>query len=148
MFSRLVALGALAVVVLASGCASVNMAPAEADNAAKTYAVKPGMGNIYVYRNEILGAAITLPVELDGKAVGATASKTYLLLPVAPGKHTLGSKGESGSTLELDVAAGRNYFVWQEVKMGMLSGGSALHLVDEAKGKAGVAECKLIAATP
>jgi hypothetical protein len=148
MFSRLVALGALAVVVLASGCASVNMAPAEADNAAKTYAVKPGMGNIYVYRNEILGAAITLPVELDGKAVGATASKTYLLLPVAPGKHTLGSKGESGSTLELDVATGRNYFVWQEVKMGMLSGGSALHLVDEAKGKAGVAECKLIAATP
>ena len=146
MFSRLVALGALAVVVLASGCASVNMAPEAADTAAKTYAVKPGMVNIYVYRNEILGAAITLPVELNGKAVGATASKTYLLLPVAPGKHTLTSKGESGSTLAVDVAAGRNYFVWQEVKMGMLSGGSALHLVDEAKGKAGVAECKLIAA--
>jgi hypothetical protein len=30
----------------------------------------------------------------------------------------------------------------------MLSGGAALHLVDEAKGKAGVAECKLIATTP
>ena len=146
MSSRLIALGALACVVLASGCASVNMAPEAADSAAKTYAVKPGMGNIYVYRNEILGAAITLPVELNGKAVGATASKTYLLLPVAPGKHTLTSKGESGSTLAVDVAAGRNYFVWQEVKMGMLSGGSALHLVDEAKGKAGVAECKLIAA--
>ena len=146
MSSRLIALGALACLVLASGCASVNMAPEAADSAAKTYAVKPGMGNIYVYRNEILGAAITLPVELNGKAVGATASKTYLLLPVAPGKHTLTSKGESGSTLAVDVAAGRNYFVWQEVKMGMLSGGSALHLVDEAKGKAGVAECKLIAA--
>ena len=148
MLSRLIGGFALAAVALASGCASVNMAPPEADTAAKSYAVKPGMGNIYVYRNEMLGAAITLPVELDGKAVGATASKTYFLLPVSPGKHTLGSKGESGSTLEVDVAAGRNYFVWQEVKMGMLSGGSALHLVDEAKGKAGVAECKLIATTP
>jgi hypothetical protein len=146
MLSRLVAVVALACVVLASGCASVQMASSEADTAAKNYAVKPGMGNIYVYRNEIFGAALTLPVELDGKAVGATASKTYLLLPVAPGKHTLGSKGESGSTLVVDVAAGRNYFVWQEVKMGMISGGSALHLVDEAKGKAGVAECKLIQA--
>jgi hypothetical protein len=148
MSTRLFSVFALACVVLASGCASVNMAPPEADSAAKSYAVKPGMGNIYVYRNEILGAALTLPVELDGKAVGATASKTYLLLPVAPGKHSLGSKGETGSTLAVDVAAGRNYFVWQEVKMGALSGGSALHLVDEAKGKAGVAECKLIAPAP
>jgi len=148
MLSRLIGVFALAAVALASGCASVNMAPPEADTAAKSYTVKPGMGNIYVYRNEVLGAAVTLPVELDGKAVGATASKTYFLLPVAPGKHTLHSKGESGVILDVDVAAGRNYFVWQEVKMGMLSGGSALHLVDEAKGKAGVAECKLIATTP
>jgi len=28
--------------------------------------------------------------------------------------------------------------------MGMWTAGSELHLVDEAKGKAGVAECKLI----
>ena len=148
MFSRLVAVGALAVIVLASGCASVNMAPAEADNAAKTYAVKPGTGNIYVYRNEILGAAVTLPVELNGKPVGATGSKTFLLLPVAPGKHTLGSKGETGSTLVVDVAAGQNVFVWQEVKMGMWSAGSLLQVVDEATGKAGVAECKLVQALP
>jgi hypothetical protein len=147
MLNRRVAAAALAAVVLTSGCASVQMASPEMDSAAKSYAVKPGTGNIYVYRNEIFGAALTLPVELDGKAVGATASKTYLLLPVAPGKHTLGSKGETGSTLVVDVAAGRNYFVWQEVKMGMLSGGSALHLVDEAKGKEGVAECKLIQST-
>jgi hypothetical protein len=145
MSTRVLASITLACVVLASGCASVPMASPEQDTAARSYAVKPGTGNIYVYRNEILGAAITLPVELNGKPVGATGSKTFLLLPVAPGKHTLGSKGESGSTLVLDVAAGQNYFVWQEVKMGMLSGGSALHLVDEAKGKAGVAECKLVA---
>lgn len=145
MSTRLASLLALACIVLASGCASVPMATPEQDSAARSYAVKPGTGNIYVYRNEILGAAVTLPVELNGKPIGATGSKTFLLLPVAPGKHTLGSKGETGSTLVVDVGAGQNYFVWQEVKMGMLSGGSALHLVDEAKGKAGVAECKLVA---
>ena len=148
MLSRLVAVGALAAVVLASGCASVPMASPEMDNAAKTYATKPGMANIYVYRNEQMGAAIKMPVVLDGRMVGDTGAKTYLLLQVPPGRHTLISKTENDSTLALDVAAGRNYFVWQEVKMGLMSAGSLLQAVDEATGKAGVAECKLVQPLP
>lgn len=144
MFSRLLAAGALAAVALASGCASVQMASPEMDSAAKSYAVKPGMANVYVYRNEQFGAAIKMPVVLDGRMVGDTAAKTYLLLQVPPGSRTLISKTENDSALTLDVAAGRNYFVWQEVKMGMFSARSSLQLVDEATGKAGVAECKLI----
>jgi hypothetical protein len=46
--------------------------------------------------------------------------------------------------VKVNASAGRNYFVWQEVKMGMWQAGSMLHLVDEVTGKAGVAECKLI----
>lgn len=148
MLSRLVAVGALAAVVLASGCASVQMASPELDTAAKSYATKPGMANIYVYRNEQMGAAIKMPVALDGRMVGDTAAKTYLLLQVPPGRHTLVSKTENDSTLNLNVAAGRNYFVWQEVKMGMWSAGSLLQVVDEATGKAGVAECKLVQSLP
>ena len=143
MFNKLLAAGALAAVVLASGCASVQMASPEMDSAAKSYAVKPGTANVYVYRNEQMGAAIKMPVALNGKMVGDTAAKTYLLLQVPPGRHTLVSKTENDSTLTLDVAAGRNYFVWQEVKMGLMVARSQLQLVDEATGKAGVAECKL-----
>ena len=146
MLRKALALCALAVVVLASGCASVQMASPEQDTAAKSFAVKPDKANIYVYRNETFGAALKMPVALDGKLVGDTASKTYLLLQVDPGPHTVVSKTENDSTVTLNTVAGRNYFLWQEVKMGMISGRSNLQEVDEATGKAGVAECKLVQA--
>jgi uncharacterized protein YceK len=148
MLSRLVAVTALAAVVLASGCASVQMASEQQDSAAKSYAVKPGTANIYVYRNEQMGAAIKMPVALNGKLVGDTAAKTYLLLQVPPGSHTIVSKTENDATLAVNAQAGRNYFVWQEVKMGMMTARSLLHLVDEPTGKAGVAECKLAQTLP
>ena len=146
MLRKMLALCALAVLVLASGCASVQMASPEQDTAAKSFAVKPGKANIYVYRNETFGAALKMPVALDGKQVGETASKTYFALEVNPGPHTVMSKTENESSVTLNAVAGRNYFLWQEVKMGLISGRSNLQEVDEATGKAGVAECKLIQA--
>lgn len=95
------------------------MASPEMDTSAKSYAVKPKKANIYVYRNEVFGAAVKLGVLLDGRAVGDTASKTFLLLGVDPGSHTIVSKSENDATLKVDAVAGRNYFVWQEVKMGL-----------------------------
>ena len=73
MMSRLLAAGALAVVVLASGCASVPMATSGQDAAAKSYNVKPNKANIYVYRNEQMGAAI------DGLAPDNATGRTGLL---------------------------------------------------------------------
>lgn len=145
MLRKMLALSALAVLVLASGCASVEMASTEQDTAAKSFAVKPGKANIYVYRNENFGAAIKMPVALNGKLVGDTAAKTYLRLEVDPGTHTVVSKTENDSSVTLNTVAGRNYFLWQEVKMGMMMARSSLQQVDDATGRAGVAECKLIA---
>ena len=120
------------------------MASDEQDNAAKSFAVKPGKANIYVYRNENFGAAIKMPVALNGKLVGDTAAKTYLVVQVDPGSYTVTSKTENDSNVTVDAAAGRNYFLWQEVKMGLMAARSNLQLVDDATGKAGIAECKLI----
>ena len=44
--------------------------------------------------------------------------------------------------------AGKTYFVWQEVKMGMFSARSRLGLVEAAKGQAGVKSCGLAVTTP
>jgi len=148
MLKRLSSLGAVLVAILAAGCASVPMASMESDTAAKNFAPKSGKANVYVYRNESFGAAIKMPVMLDARNVGATAAKTYMLLEVEPGPHTVLSNTENSPTVTFTAVAGRNYFVWQEVKMGAMSARSALHLVSEATGKAGVAECKLIAETP
>lgn len=127
-----------------SGCASVPMASDEKDVAAKTFRVQPGKSNIYVFRNESMGGAVKMEIDLDGKQVGTTAAKTYLLLTVNPGKHTLVSHAESDNSLAVEAQPGKNHFVWQEVKMGALYARSKLQLVDEQTGKAGVGECKLI----
>jgi hypothetical protein len=76
--------------------------------------------------------------------VGETASKTYIYRSLTPGKHVVTAKTEGNSTVTIDAQSGATYFVWQEVKMGMMSGRSELHIVDEATGKQGVAECKLV----
>lgn len=145
MFKRVLTIGAIVTAtVLSTGCASVQMASSERDTAAKSFATKADKANLYIYRNESMGAAVKMAVTLDGKPVGETAAKTYFKLEVPPGEHTLISKTENDSVLSVKAAAGQNYFIWQEVKMGVLSARSALQLVDEAAGKAGVQECKLI----
>jgi PBP1b-binding outer membrane lipoprotein LpoB len=109
----------VAAVILATGCASVPMESPEKDAAAKAFTVKPDRANIYVYRNESMGAAVKMPVALNGKLVGDTAAKTFMKLEVPAGEHTLLSKTENDSSVKVNAAAGKNYFVWQEVKMGM-----------------------------
>jgi hypothetical protein len=125
------------------GCASVNMGDAKQDAAAKTFSAPAGKAGLYVFRNESMGAAIKMDVSIDGQAVGQTAANTFLYKEVAPGKHTIASKAENTDTLEVDAKPGMLYFIWQEVKMGILSARSKLQLVDEAKGKKGVMETKL-----
>lgn len=125
-----------------AGCASVPMASQDADASAKTFQPRPGMANIYLYRNETFGAAVAMTVSLDGKVMGRTGPQTYFLWEVAPGRHEIASHTENTSKLTIDVQAGRNYYVWQEVKMGMFQPGSLLQEMSEVEGRKGVMECK------
>ena len=127
------------------GCASVPMGDPAEDARLKTFPVKPNVAGVYIYRNETLGAAITLPVELDGKHLGRTASKTFFYEEVAPGKHTVTSRAENDETLSFDAIAGKLYFIWQEIKMGLFQPRTKLHLVGDEEGRNGVLESKLAA---
>jgi hypothetical protein len=131
--------------VLVSGCASVPMGDATRDAELKTFKPKADKAALYVYRNESMGAAIKMTVVLDGKVLGDTAAKTYLYTDVEPGNHRLVSKTENDSTLDFTAVAGKIYYVWQEVKMGLFAARSSLQLVDEKDGQAGVLESKLAA---
>ncbi|MDY7536734.1 DUF2846 domain-containing protein [Undibacterium sp. 5I1] len=145
---RLLTLSVIALSSLASGlltgCASVQMASQEQDVRAKTFKTNPSQANIYIYRNELFGAVSKMPVELDGKEIGQTTSKSYVLVSVNPGQHKLASKAENESVLSIMTEAGKNYFVWQEVKLGFISAGSKLQLVDATTGQAGVNGSELI----
>jgi hypothetical protein len=127
---------------LVTGCASVPMASMDEDTKAKSFVVRADRSNIYVYRNESIGGAVPMTIALDGKLAGQTAMQTYFLFEVDPGPHELSSVAENTSTLKLNTEAGKAYFIWQEVKMGMWMARSQLQQVDEQTGRKGVAECK------
>lgn len=130
-------------VSLLSGCASVAMVDPQRDAAAKSFVAPAGMGGIYIYRNELLGAAIKMDVAIDGVTIGRTGANTYLYKEVTPGRHLISSAAENTSSLNVDVQAGALYYVWQEVKMGFLSARNKLHLVGEEEGKAAVLETNM-----
>lgn len=134
----------LTAAALSTGCASVPMADASHDAQAKSFTAPADKANIYLYRNENLGAAVKMDVSLNEQKVGKTVAKTYMLLTVPAGQHTLKSEAENDSVLQLATEAGKNYFVWQEVKMGVLSARNKLQLVDDSTGRKGVNESTLI----
>jgi hypothetical protein len=141
--NRLARAGLAAALLAATACASVPMMPEADDLAGKAFQPAPaGRAHVYVYRNESFGGAVKLGILLDGFMVSESAAKTYVLLPVAPGRHVITSVAENRDELALDAAGGKTYYVWQEVKMGAWSARSKLTLMDEAAGQAGVQECK------
>ncbi len=133
--------------LIVSGCASVQMGDTQVDAKLKTFTPPKDKAALYVYRNETFGAALKMTVLLDGKILGDTASKTYLHADLEPGKHRLISKTENDSVLDFEAIAGKIYYVWQEVKMGLWQARSQLQMVDEKTGQAGVLESQL-AVTP
>lgn len=136
--------------ILVAGCAQPLPRADDVTAAqAKTFTPNSERANIYVYRNERLGAIVRMAITVDGKEMGITRGMTYLLLRLEPGQHTIVSQGQTQLALKLDVAAGKNYYVWQEVKHNFLSFTyhSQLKSVDEATGREGVNECELVTAT-
>jgi hypothetical protein len=127
---------------LIAGCASVPMTSLDEDAKAKSFTVPPDKASIYLYRNESFGGAIALAVALDGKLAGQTGPKTYFVWDVDPGPHEVSSIAENTSTLKVNTEAGKAYFIWQEVKMGMWTPRSLLQEVNDETGRAGVAECQ------
>ena len=145
MLNRLLILISL---LLLSACASVPMGDAQKDATHKAFRASPNTAGVYIYRNENFGAAIRMDVLVDGQTIGQSAAKTYFYVDLAPGKHTFMSKSENEDTLTLDLVAGNLYYIWQEVKMGLLYARTKLNLMTETVGKSGVLECQLAAATP
>lgn len=144
MTRKLLVAAALISALAMSGCASVQKASKSADAQAKLFVPTADKATIYIYRNEIVGYAIKMPLLIDGMAVGDTGPKSYVEQVLPPGTHTITSKSEKDSTLSLSTEAGHTYYVWQEIKIGWAAARSALHSVDEQTGRAAVKECSLI----
>lgn len=144
MLKKYFVLLSLLCVAFFSGCRSVPLATDQQDMAAKQFTANPNGAQIYIYRNEIMGGQIKIDVRLDGVEVGKTLQNTFILLQVPQGQHVIESESENTSKLELQTEKGKNYFVWQEAKMGIWLVRNKLQSVDENTGKKGVLECKRV----
>lgn len=127
--------------LLICSCASVKKLSKELDAEGKTFATKPDKANVYVIRNEVIGAEIGMLVEVNGKLIGKTGAATYILESFEPGTLNIVSKAENDVQMSLDVRAGTNYYIWQEVKMGIMLPRNKLHIISEEDARKRIEKC-------
>ncbi|MYN41575.1 DUF2846 domain-containing protein [Duganella sp. FT109W] len=143
---KYVPLLAIAMSFLVTGCASVTMAP-QADSAKAKQFAAPGANNagLYVYRNSFVGKALKKDIFIDGNCLGESAPDVFFYTEVAGGKTLkISTESEfSPNELTLSVDSGKNYFVRQYIKMGVLIGGAGVELVTEQQGKTDIAPLEM-----
>ncbi len=136
---------ALATTIL-SGCASIPMESTEQSNMAKKFA-PPSNENagLYIYRSGILGSALKKDVWVDDKCIGETAPNVFFYEEVAGNKeHKISTESEfSPNDVLLQTESGKNYFIRQYIKLGVLVGGAGLEVIDEESGKKEVQKLKM-----
>ncbi|CAM3894103.1 DUF2846 domain-containing protein [Paracidovorax anthurii] len=143
----------IALIVLTSalftGCASVQMESKETSDKAKEFA-PPTAGNsgLYIYRDGFIGKALKKDVMVDGKCIGESAPDVFFYTEVSGDKeHEVSTASEfTPNKLSMLFESGKNYFIRQYIKLGVMIGGADLELIPEEQGKAAVA--KLAMAKP
>lgn len=142
MKSRKLILSSL-VLLLASGCTSVLLAPERDDAEAKQFKPVPDKAVVYVYRDQSYGGGAKLDVYIDGVHKGQTAPFSYFRFYLSQGIHTISYDDDASDATHLDLVAGHVYYVRQQVNFGIWSPNPKMMRVDERAGQAGVRECKL-----
>lgn len=132
--------------VIVSGCASVPMANKVESTKMKEFS-QPAQdkAGLYIFREAGLGGALKKSVYVNGKCIGRSAPKVFFYTEVEGDKtHLVETESEfSNNSIQLLVEEGKNYFVKQFIKMGVLIGGADLAVVTEKDGKAAISKLDL-----
>ena len=137
----------LFIALFSVSCASVSKMSKEEDAKAKKFTTQSKKAGLYIYRNEVMGAAVSMHIYLDGSHIAKTGPTSYVYMQLKPGVYTLKGEAENDSQVQIDLKAGKNTFVWQEVKMGLLTPRNKLQVVSESEGKKDVLESERIQTT-
>jgi hypothetical protein len=135
-------------VMMIAGCMTAPLAPSVLDAKMKEFVPQEGKAGLYIYRDDGGRLIPPLTTTVNGFLLGDTIPNTYFRLNAAPGMYviesSIGTIGKKLAPLTLNVEAGNNYFVFQEVKMGLLSNQFSLRQTDETTGSSGVLRASLL----
>lgn len=140
---KLILISVVLFTILFSGCASVKMDSAELSNQAKQFSLPQNdKAGVYIYRDSTFGGALKKRVYINDNCIGTTAPNVFFYEQVEGNKeYKLSTQSEfSNNDLFLKMENGKNYFIRQYIKMGVLVGGANLELIDEEEGKKAVSK--------
>lgn len=131
---------ALVLGLMVSACASVPMAPQDADASGKSFAPPaPGQAALYVYREGIFGGALALNVSMGQRLLGALGPDTWFRVDVPPGTYDIRCLGQEASDSKMiELAVGEIRFVEAAMRLGFVAARCAVFEVDAAKGRQAV----------
>jgi hypothetical protein len=136
----------LAVTLVVSGCATVEMAPSNSSSQSKEFnAPSQGKAGIYIYRDSFMGKMLKKDIWINGKCLGESGPDVFFYTEVEGGRtHKIETESEfSPNAMTLTAEPGQKYFIRQYTKVGLLVEGANLERVSEARGKAAIAKLNM-----
>jgi hypothetical protein len=100
-----------------------------------------GKATVYIVRPGISAFAIPFKVNCDNNYIGTNMANNYISVVVNPGEHTFVSSAENDSELNLNLEAGKTYYLEQRATMGIIFSRNKLEMLDEIKGKKALSKC-------
>lgn len=133
-------LAILAALLLLAGCASVPLESAQEDAKGKQFTPPPAdRGALYVYRQGLMGAPVTIPVTIASLPETPLAPDTWVWLEGAPAAIDVRCTGtDGGAALTANVGPGETRFVEVAFRPGLMGSRCAVKEVAEAEGRAAV----------
>lgn len=114
------------------------------DSEAKKFSPVPDKAVLYIYRNQFRGSAWQIPITLNGKLIGSTGGYTFFQKILSPGPYVVESWAENIAHIELNLEAGKIYYLRHKTRTGTSKIRAELDLVDEIAGRKGVEQAKLL----
>jgi hypothetical protein len=116
------------------------------DKQAKQATPPAGSALIYIFRSEDPPVESAVAVILNGRRIGETRPRTFLLATVAPGTHYLMSGDKVIASLSVECQAGKTYFISQKALGGVYPVRTELALANPASARRTINQSQLAVA--
>ncbi len=116
----------------------------EAEEEEDKFPTSPTKATVYIFRNQSFASELNIPIVVDGVYVANLRPMSFIVMDLEPGVHSIVSRTAKPHSVEINTRANTNYFVWQQLSLGLLSPRSTLELVDGHRGELMVEPLKLL----